>query len=108
VALGLLLARKEGQALGQLAQQARQLSGARQRRHDRGLHVQHLFQQARQASEQVAKAASEQYLPKAKEALMSLPYALIHAVLGLTSLNHGLAAKAATPTVVVGSRSTSA
>ena len=39
---------------------------------------------------------------------LSLPYALIHAVLGLTSLNHGLAAKAATPTVVVGSRSASA
>src|SRR5258708_33576543 len=69
VALGQLLARKEGQALGQLAQQARQLSDARQRRHDRGLHVQHLFQQARQAGEQLAKAASEQYLPKAKEAL---------------------------------------
>ena len=69
VAVGQLLARKEGQALGQLAQQARQLSDARPRRHERGLHLQHLAPQARQASEQVAKAASEQYLPKAQEAL---------------------------------------
>jgi hypothetical protein len=36
---------------------------------------------------------------------LSLPYALIHAVLGLTSLNHGLAARPATPTVMVGSSS---
>lgn len=32
---------------------------------------------------------------------LSLPYALIHSVLGLTSLSHGLRAKAATSRVVV-------
>jgi hypothetical protein len=36
---------------------------------------------------------------------LSLPYALIHAVLGLTSLNHGLAPKTAAPAVMVGVRS---
>jgi hypothetical protein len=36
---------------------------------------------------------------------LSLPYALIHAVLGLTSLNHGLAPKTAAPGVMVGVRS---
>src|SRR5262249_24368141 len=39
VALGQLLARKEDQALYQLVQQARQHSHARQRRHQRGLHM---------------------------------------------------------------------
>jgi hypothetical protein len=34
---------------------------------------------------------------------LSLPYALIHTVLGLTSLNHGLKTQVAVPTVVVGS-----
>lgn len=33
---------------------------------------------------------------------LSLPYALIHSVLGLTSLNHGLKPKAVAPAVTVG------
>ena len=32
---------------------------------------------------------------------LALPYALIHTLLGLTSLNHGLRARAASPTVMV-------
>jgi hypothetical protein len=39
---------------------------------------------------------------------LTLPYALIHAVLGLTSLNHGLKAKAASQTVTVGATSAAA
>ena len=58
VALGMLLARKEVRALGQLVQQAtrafvsskvRASGAAGRRRQDRGLHVRHLAQQARQA-----------------------------------------------------------
>jgi hypothetical protein len=34
---------------------------------------------------------------------LSVPYALIHTALGLTSLNHGLKSQVAVPTVMVGS-----
>ncbi|HEX6541911.1 MAG TPA: hypothetical protein VF040_09170 [Ktedonobacterales bacterium] len=36
---------------------------------------------------------------------LTLPYALIHTLLGLTSLNHGLRARAHGPTVMVGTSS---
>ena len=39
---------------------------------------------------------------------LALPYALIHTLLGLTSLNHGLRAKAHTPTVMVDASSNAA
>lgn len=39
---------------------------------------------------------------------MALPYALIHTLLGLTSLNHGLRARAARPTVTVNASSAAA
>ena len=39
---------------------------------------------------------------------LALPYALIHTLLGLTSLNHGLCAKAHTPTVMVDASSNAA
>lgn len=39
---------------------------------------------------------------------LSLPYALIHTLLGLTSLNHGLRARAHSPTVMVKASSNAA
>src|SRR6185312_6648166 len=39
---------------------------------------------------------------------LALPYALIHTLLGLTSLNHGLRARAHSPTVMVETASTAA
>ena len=87
VALGVLLAYREGEALRQFTQQAtrtvvpsrKRSSSAGRRPQDSGPYVRHLAHQARQASEQMAKAASaqyEQYLPKVREALSG---ALAHA-----------------------------
>ena len=69
VALGTLLGRKEGRAMCQLVQQAHQASDAARRRENSSLHMRHLAQRAREAGEQVARLAGEQYLPKATEAL---------------------------------------